>query len=160
MFRDYAAVLERLGMTGRNIVSRQFTCVAIKRRAVLIDGASGSGKSMLAMCLMDRGAELIGDDSVQLQAQQTQLMARPHPNTHGLIEVRNIGVITQTPAHEAPVCLYVTLAQDAPRFRDSPERRIIENIALPHISIWPSDPLSMAIKVELALANYGLSLMS
>ena len=47
----------------------QFTCVAIKGRGVLIEGAPGSGKSSLALALIDRGAVLVGDDGVTLAAQ-------------------------------------------------------------------------------------------
>ena len=42
------------------------TAVAIGGRALLIDGPPGSGKSSLALALIDRGALLIGDDAVHL----------------------------------------------------------------------------------------------
>ncbi|HQA17982.1 MAG TPA: serine kinase, partial [Novosphingobium sp.] len=42
----------------------QATCVAIKGRALLIEGPPGSGKSSMALALIDRGAALIGDDGV------------------------------------------------------------------------------------------------
>ena len=38
------------------------SCVAIDDRAVLIEGSSGSGKSDLALRLIDRGARLVSDD--------------------------------------------------------------------------------------------------
>lgn len=38
----------------------QATCVAIGGRGVLIEGLPGSGKSSLALALIDRGAQLVG----------------------------------------------------------------------------------------------------
>ena len=35
----------------------------------MIEGASGAGKSSLALALIDRGAVLIGDDSLMLAAE-------------------------------------------------------------------------------------------
>jgi serine kinase of HPr protein (carbohydrate metabolism regulator) len=42
----------------------QATAVDVSGRAVLIEGRAGYGKSSLALALIDRGARLIGDDSV------------------------------------------------------------------------------------------------
>ena len=42
------------------------TCVAIEGRGVLIVGPSGSGKSDLALRLIDRGAALVADDYTDL----------------------------------------------------------------------------------------------
>src|SRR3546814_11755709 len=44
----------------------QGSAVAIGGRAVLIIGPPGSGKTSLALALIDRGATLIGDDGVAL----------------------------------------------------------------------------------------------
>ncbi|MEY3906493.1 MAG: hypothetical protein RIR59_1316, partial [Pseudomonadota bacterium] len=41
------------------------TCIAIKDQGVLILGASGAGKSDLALRLIDRGAALVGDDYLE-----------------------------------------------------------------------------------------------
>ena len=78
----------------------QATCVAIDGRGVLIRGAPGSGKSSLALALIDRGAVLVGDDGVELSPQGEQLHASPPPNTAGLLEVRNVGLIKLPAARE------------------------------------------------------------
>jgi len=132
----------------------QFTAVAIERRAILIEGAPGSGKSSLALALIDRGAELIGDDSVRLEARGGSLFASPHPETRGLIEVRNIGLVNMAPCEEAPVCLVIRLDLQAPRFIDTPASTRIEGIELPCIALWPGSPIQ-AIKTEHALAKFG-----
>jgi ABC-type transport system involved in cytochrome bd biosynthesis fused ATPase/permease subunit len=68
------------GPGGVMTLLRQLTCVAIGGRAVLIDGSSGSGKSSLALALIDRGAALVGDDGVALRVESGVLLAsRPRP---------------------------------------------------------------------------------
>ncbi len=133
----------------------QLTCVAIDGRAVLLSGPSGSGKTSLALELIDRGAILVGDDSVLLEARESRLLARPHPNTRGLVEVRNLGILHEPCCDLAPVALIVTLDHDAPRFIEGPDTIVIDGIAVPHLRIWPQSA-PMAIKIERALAAYGL----
>ena len=69
-------------------MKHQATCVAIDGRAVLIEGHPGTGKSSLALALIDRGAVLVGDDGVTLDRADTRLLASPVPETVGLLEVR------------------------------------------------------------------------
>lgn len=134
--------------------ARQSTCVAIGGRGVLIEGASGTGKSSLALELIDRGAALVGDDSVLLMAGNGMLLARPHPNTRGLIEVRNLGLLPFPCVEEVPLALLVTLDPEAPRFIEIPQTTEIAGIPLPHLRLWPgSGPL--ALKTELALSHFG-----
>ena len=65
------------------MILRQSTSVAIGRRAVLIEGPPGAGKSSLALALIDRGATLIGDDGVALEEREGTLWALPAPATAG-----------------------------------------------------------------------------
>ena len=53
------------------------SCVAIGGRGVLIEGAPGSGKSSLALALIDRGAALVGDDGVtpRLTAREVEVLS-------------------------------------------------------------------------------------
>lgn len=134
----------------------QASCVAIGHRALLIEGAPGCGKSSLALGLIDRGARLIGDDSVELETLQGRLLARPHPNTHGLLEVRNLGLITLPVCAEAPVALLLRLDESAPRFIETAETIEIAGIALPMLRLWPDSPIQ-PIKAELALERFGLA---
>ena len=52
------------------------SCVAIQGRAVLIIGASGRGKSGLALQLMAFGAKLVSDDRTEVVLEQGKLIAR------------------------------------------------------------------------------------
>lgn len=137
--------------------ARQASCVAIGGRAVLIEGAPGSGKSSLALALIDRGAELIGDDGVLVEPRGGALHALPHPNTRGLIEVRNVGIVTMPARDDAPVALALWLDEEAPRFIDRAETLLVEGISVPLIRLWPYSP-TLALRAELALSRYGLEL--
>ncbi|KMS59571.1 HPr kinase [Novosphingobium barchaimii LL02] len=135
---------------------RQSTCIAIAGRAVLIEGPPGSGKSSLALALIDRGAELIGDDSVLFKADGRRLIAMPHPHTRGLMEVRNLGVLPFPCIDDVPVALVLRLDSAAPRYIETPERFTIAGIELPLVRLWPEGG-SLALKAELALGRYGLA---
>src|SRR3546814_19767314 len=87
--------------------SRQAGGVAVEGRGLLIEGAPGTGKSALALSLIDRGAELVGDDGVLLAAEGRRLIARPHPRTRGLMEVRNLGLLPFPCRDDAPVALVI-----------------------------------------------------
>ena len=137
--------------------SHPATCVAIGNRALLIEGEPGSGKSSLALSLIDRGAVLVGDDGVLLEARDATLYARSHPNTRCLIEVRNLGLLQFPICEEAPVALVLLLDPDAPRFVEEAETATRAGIALPLIRLHPESPVQH-LKAERALTHYGLTL--
>jgi serine kinase of HPr protein (carbohydrate metabolism regulator) len=109
--------------------------VAIGGRAVLIAGASGAGKSDLAMRLIDRGAALAA--------------------IAGLIELRGVGLLTLPYLAQAPVALVVDLDLAAERLPE-PHLRDYCGIALPAIGLNALEP-SAPIKVEAALSMHGVS---
>lgn len=134
----------------------QATCVMIDTRGVLIEGASGAGKSSLALALIDRGATLVGDDGVLLEADGAVLRASPHPAISGKLEVRNLGLIDMPVARAVPVALVLALDLDAPRFIDAAQTVVRAGVALPLVRLWPDAPV-LALRAELALKFYGLS---
>ena len=136
-------------------VPHQATCVAIGGRAVLIEGAPGSGKSSLALALIDRGAVLVGDDGVLLDVEGARLLASPHPNIAGLLEVRNVGLLTWPTTVRVPVALVLRLDPEPPRYVDGAEQATRAGIVLPLIRLWPDSPV-LALRAELALARHGL----
>ncbi len=135
-------------------IAQQASAVAIGGRGVLIEGPPGSGKSSLALALIDRGAVLIGDDGVLLEARGERLWALPHPNTRGLIEIRNVGIAAR-PAAPAPLALAILLDRAAPRHVDEAPRLVRAGRALPGIALWPDSPV-LALRAEAALALHGL----
>ena len=91
------------------------TAVAIDGRALLIQGASKSGKSRLALALCDastetRTIELIGDDRVLLVVRPDgTVAARPHPRIAGFSERRGLGLVAMPFRSEAPVAGLVAI---------------------------------------------------
>lgn len=134
----------------------QATAVAIDGRALLIEGAPGSGKSSLALALIDRGAQLIGDDSVMLECMGDRVRVCPHPNTRGLLEVRNLGLVAMPVVDGAPVGLVVRLDETAPRFIEQAETAVLAGMAVPLVRLWPGSPV-LHLRAELALERFGLA---
>lgn len=139
-------------MIGRRVHA---SAVAIGGRGVLILGASGRGKSDLALRLIDRGAVLIADDRVELAARGGRLQACTLATIHGKLEVRGVGIV-DCDAVAAPIALVVDL-DGAPERMPEPGTSTFEGIAVPTVAVAPFDA-SAPIKVELALKRFGLSL--
>ncbi len=137
------------------IVPHQATCVSIGGRGVLIEGPAGVGKSSLALALMDRGAALVGDDGVSLEHDGERLIASPVPAIAGLIEVRNLGLISVPVVGGVSVALVLVLDHGAPRFVTEAEETIRHGAKLPLIRLWPDSP-QLALRAELAVRQYGL----
>lgn len=133
----------------------QATCVAIGGRAILIEGPPGIGKTSLALALIDRGAALIGDDGVSLERSDGRLLASPPPNTAGLIEVRNLGLLPWPTVSDVPVALILRLDPEAPRFIETAQPAELGGVMLPLIRLWP-DGAALPLKAELALDRFGL----
>ena len=129
--------------------------MAIGGRGLLIEGPPGSGKSSLALALIDRGAVLVGDDGVLIERDGHVVRASPAPATIGLLEVRNVGLLAFPTLADVPVALVVTLDPAAPRFRDAPDWLDRAGCRLPAIALWPDSPV-LALRAELALRTYGL----
>jgi HPr kinase/phosphorylase len=70
------------------------TAVLIGGDGVLIRGDSGSGKSSLALALIERGGKLVADDRLMLSAVNGRLIATPPEATAGQIELRGRGLIS------------------------------------------------------------------
>ncbi len=85
------------------------SAVAIDGTGVLILGASGSGKSGLALRMMAQGARLISDDRVLVKPSAGRLIATAPPGLRGIIEARGIGLLRAEAVNEAPLALAVDL---------------------------------------------------
>jgi serine kinase of HPr protein (carbohydrate metabolism regulator) len=132
------------------------TCVAIGARAVLIVGVSGAGKSDLALRLIDRGAVLVSDDQVLLDARSGMLLAQAPATIAGKIEVRALGIQSMKHCSPMPVSLLIDLVPPIERMPD-PRHRTLCGIDVPLVALDPFEG-SAPIKVELALRELGLTL--
>lgn len=132
------------------------SCVAIEGRAVLITGASGSGKSDLALRLIDRGAALVSDDYTEVTPSGERLLANAPATIKGKIEVRGLGILEVPAAHPTPVALVVDI-DSAPERLPQIRQREIAGIPIPLVALAALEA-SAPIKLERALQLYGIPL--
>ena len=117
----------------------------------MIAGLSGSGKSDLALRMIDRGAVLVSDDYTILTRVGGELHASAPSSIRGRIEMRGVGLIEMPFVESVPVRMIVTLDEPAPRFPEVREERVILEIAIPVVPLAPFEA-SAPIKLERALA--------
>lgn len=134
----------------------QASCIAIGTQGILIEGPPGSGKSSLALALIDRGAQLVGDDGVALEQRGAALWASPAPATAGLIEIRNVGLVPLAPCNKVQIGLVIMLDPAAPRYLEQAEPVLRGGCTLPLIRLWPDSPV-LHLRAEAALLRYGLA---
>lgn len=134
----------------------QASAVAIDGRALLIRGEPGSGKSSLALALIDRGAQLIGDDGVEVRLDDDRILACPPPNIAGLIEIRNVGLVRLPVAPPTPIALILSLTDTAERLPEKANSQTVLDHAIPHLDFTPGS-IVPALRAEWALREHGLS---
>jgi serine kinase of HPr protein (carbohydrate metabolism regulator) len=127
------------------------TAIAIDGRAVLFEGLSGSGKSDLALRLIDRGATLVSDDYTLLVRSGDTLLASNPGAMAGKIEVRGLGIVALPHVADVAVALIVRLGGEPMRM---PERRVrrIAGIVVREIAL-DAFHASAPLKVEIALRH-------
>ncbi len=126
------------------------TSVVIDDNGVLILGDSGSGKSDLALRLIDSGATLISDDISICRKNLNNIYLYCPPEIKGLLEVREIGIITVPFVERIKLRLVVNLKSiNNERFPKDSSYRIL-GIKIPIINIEGKNSSAVAkIKVKL-----------
>ena len=126
------------------------TCVKIGGAGVLFRGESGSGKSDLALRLIDQGALLVSDDQVELALSGQSVVARAPEPIAGLIEVRGVGLF-HLPYRDAPLKLIIDLVAGRPLER-LPEvsYETVLDASIPRFDLNPWE-ISATAKVRIAL---------
>jgi serine kinase of HPr protein (carbohydrate metabolism regulator) len=129
--------------------------VAVDGRAVMLTGRSGSGKSDLALRLIDRGFALVSDDRTIVRREGDRLVASAPPNIAGKLEIRGVGIVDMEARPDVPVALLVELTGEIQRLPDEGRERLILGVPIPLVSV---DALtaSAAAKVAVALDKLGL----
>jgi HPr kinase/phosphorylase len=130
------------------------TCVSLGGAGVLILGEPGSGKSALALRLIDEPgygisgvllrSELVADDQVIVTRDQDRLMASAPAGLRGKLEIRGLGIVTL----ETPPAVLLTLVvklQDQAAIERLPDPATFDilGMALPLVEIdgkMPSAP--------------------
>ncbi len=124
---------------------------------VLLRGPSGSGKSDLALRMIDAGALLVADDRVELRVDRGRLMAKAPAALAGLLEVRGVGIVPIPSAAEAEVGLVVDLVpRDAVERLPDEETADLLDRAVPRLALCPFDASTPAkLKLAAAAARAG-----
>jgi HPr kinase/phosphorylase len=95
------------------------TCVSVGGAGVLVLGEPGSGKSALALRLIDEPgygisgvllcSELVADDQVIVTCERDRLMASAPATLRGKLEIRGLGIVTLATPPSVPLALVVKL---------------------------------------------------
>lgn len=111
------------------------TCVSVfgdRLSGCLLLGPSGSGKSDLAVRLIDGGGTLVADDRVITTVRDGQVSAAPPPLLAGLLEIRGLGVMTVPFLDQAEIRLLVCLTKAADIERMAPiTSRTLNGVDIP-----------------------------
>lgn len=103
------------------------TTVAVDGRAAVIRGASGAGKSALALQLMAMGGALVSDDRTLVWRDGARLLADAPPTIRGEIEARGVGILSVPAAGPQPVKLLVDLGgAPAPRLPEAQSETLLD----------------------------------
>lgn len=136
------------------------TCVAIGGQAILLTGASGAGKSDLALRLIDEGARLVADDQTILTVKGGYLSAHAPATIRGLLEIRGLGIVklpAKALAAALPVVLVVRLGARSPRLPGQKRWRPpapLEPAHLPAQITLDAKLASAPARIRAALAAY------
>lgn len=89
------------------------TLVSLNNKGVLLLGASGSGKSDVALRLIEeKGAILVADDRVDLRNLDGKIIGSAPKQIKGKLEIRNIGIVDFNTIDETEILLCVELVKD------------------------------------------------
>jgi serine kinase of HPr protein (carbohydrate metabolism regulator) len=125
-------------------------------RAVIIRGPAGSGKSRLALNLIQAAstngplifARLVADDRVHVEAAHGRLIARPPAALAGLLEVRGLG-IQRLPYEPMAVVSWVVDLDVAEPMRmpdDNAAHAVVAGVMIRRLAVAPRcDPVPMVL---------------
>lgn len=127
------------------------TAVRWGQAGLLLRGPSGSGKSDLALRLIDSGARLVADDQVVLTCERGAIWLAAPPSIGGMIEVRGLGILRLP---RAPRTVLHLICDLVPRERVErlPERGWCEflGVVVPQVALCAFDASTPA-KLRFAL---------
>jgi HPr Serine kinase C-terminal domain len=118
------------------------TTIVIGDVGIAIRGASGSGKSSLAIALIEtvkasRFARLVADDVTRIEAKGGRIIARTVPQMTGFIERRGLGIVPITASDAVVLRLVVDCLGTDPQRLPDPEMLVttLLGVTLPLVSV-------------------------
>jgi len=138
-------------MSERETMLVHATAVALGGEAVLLCGPSGSGKSDLALRLVDEGARLVADDQTRLVRRDQELWASAPGAIRDLLEVRGLGLVRLPAVDQARVALVVELVPGAAIERHpEPDAAALLGLSVPRLQL-DATTASAPAKIRTAL---------
>ncbi|MCS6781125.1 MAG: hypothetical protein NZ555_15645 [Geminicoccaceae bacterium] len=130
-------------------ITLQAVCLGWLGRGLLLRGPPGTGKSDLALRLLEAGADLVADDLVALERRDERLIARPvaYP---GLVEARGQGLFRLASLPNRALDLLVDCRARTATRLPAPRRETILGVALPVLALACRDASAPA-RLRLAL---------
>ena len=124
---------------------------------VLLRGPSGSGKSDLALRLIDDGGRLVADDQVALCGDAADVTLRAPPHLPDCLEVRGLGLVKVPTLPDAPLRLVVDL-QPAAVIERLPAARavLLAGMRVPSLALAAFE-VSATAKLRLAVRQANRS---
>jgi len=143
--------------------NRHCNVVEIAGKGILIEGPAGSGKTSLALGLVDaarqRGidAHFVADDQALLEVEDGRIVARTPPSIAGLAEIRGHGIVRLAHRSRSTIGLVLAMVEDDGLER-MPEQvtTFVLGIELPAIAV-PVRHEAQAVRI--ILARLGISLV-
>jgi serine kinase of HPr protein (carbohydrate metabolism regulator) len=140
------------------------TCVALHVgrgwRGLLLCGPSGSGKSDLALRLIDGGGRLVSDDQTEIRRVGGRLLATAPRTIAGLIEARGVGIVRLARDQlvtRTTLALLIDLVPERQIERlPEPVRQSLLGVELPLLAVNPFEP-SAAAKLRLAFRQFAVA---
>ena len=129
------------------------TCIDLGGKGVLFRGPSGSGKSDLALRLLDVGARLVADDRTDLTLRNDVIIATAPEELAGKLEVRGIGIVSVDFLAKTSLVLVADLvgAADIERIPEPTTAKLLGlSLALIHLAPFEA---SAPAKVRAALKS-------
>ena len=140
------------------------TFISIIDHGLLITGAHGCGKSELALGLVDRGHQLVADDSPIMMEQNGRLLGRSPKSYKGCLHIHGTGILNisrlygaQAIKDEATVELCIHLTRESFAYIDDEllhgkwGETIIHKIAVPTLTLPSSTTRNLPLLVEAAV---------
>jgi len=139
------------------------TSIFLNGQGVLIIGASGAGKSSLALELIEQGGVLISDDITYLTEKDGKLWALCDEKWQGYIEVRGLGIIQNIPFKALSEINYVIelVEEKTQRIPEKISKKMYCGLTVPMFKIYKDEKfLPTLVKIAGKIVSKEVSLMS
>lgn len=133
------------------------TSLVVKGVGVLLRGPPGSGKSDLALRLIDGGAQLVADDQTVLDFENGRLIMTSHAVIEGLLEVRGVGILPAPSTARARLGLVIDLVPKLSDIERMPEKQFCEFLGV-RVRLLRLFPFMASAAAKVRIAVDGLDL--